>query len=522
MRRCETTVAAVTKIQHPRCNPSSEVSWPPAKRARKVTAASSAMTSCPRLVTRMDSKANRPADYDQRTQCASCHREHQGRRESLVDLTNAQCQVCHEAPFESFASGHPEFSTGLENERPTIRFDHVKHLQTHLPASGLAAESCAGCHSLDVDGERMRTGSFEETCAACHEGEVLGSEQVDGRGLNVFGLPALDLMALEESGLELGAWPADAEFGESPLSPFLALLLSTDPEARSELAAYRKIDPLDMLEADRESKEVVLGIAWRIKDLCAEISREGHASLEARLELLAGEELSPRALAELCGGLSSEVASESLSEWFPELERELMQKSTCEPIPRVDPELNIDSDSARESWVGNGGWYSQNLDPSLRYRPRGHDDAFMREWIEFAHQLASDPSILEAKVLLKEIFAPGKAGVCAKCHVAPDPGSKFRWKDTPRQSTTRGLTHFKHSTHMPMLKDRSCATCHVLEAGETSIEFEPLTRQTCLECHGEEGASQACTTCHMYHASGASRVRLENSLSDRVRLLEER
>lgn len=453
-------------------------------------------------------------------QCATCHREHQGRSESLVSLSNKQCQSCHESTFDSFAEGHPEFASDYGCEQQSIQFDHAQHLREHLPERGISEqESCTGCHTLGDSDRRMSTRSFEASCAACHEEEILGSKQVDGRGLTVLGLPAIDLMTLEESALELGAWPADAEFCETQLSPFLALLLSVDPEARRELAEFNKLDPLDLQDASLESQQVALSIAWRIKQLCAELLREGHAGLEARLEKLAGRELEPGLLGELCGGLSSEVASTAIRSWFPELEQELMQRSTGERVLPGESnltDLDYDSEAARENWVQRGGWYRQDLDPSLRYRPRGHDDSFIQAWIEFTHGLASNSSAPAATELLEELAMPDTAGVCAKCHDLSASSASFTWRTGADERAKSSVTHFAHGTHLPMLADRDCSVCHELSGGDSETNFQPIARAVCLDCHGDQGASAACTTCHDYHVSSSAAKLTAPSLAQRI------
>ena len=90
-------------------------------------------------------------------------------------------------------------------------------------------------------------------------------------------------------------------------------------------------------------------------------------------------------------------------------------------------ELNtIDRVHGQEGSIQAGGWFVLRRSPSLRYRPRGHEDPFFRAWLAFA---AASPASVDAALspgddgsrpaaerifaLLSKKTAPGR---CAKCH----------------------------------------------------------------------------------------------------------
>lgn len=281
----------------------------------------------------------------------------------------------------------------------------------------------------------------------------------------------------------------------------MASLMVAEMEESSWRAPLRGLDLLDLQDATEDELRAVEDVAWRIKRFTADLMREGQAGLVRRLRALTKEDLASEMEADLCASLSSELVSEAVLSWFPNLNDELAARAAEEPIDGpafFEGEVDLALEGELEAWVDRGGWYRQNLDWSIRYRPEGHADPFLRAWIELAFSPHTQLDESEQDALQEHLFSSGTAGVCAKCHVAPEPGRPFLWESLGSEPETT-LTRFRHETHFPMLAGgvaQGCSECHQLEPQG----FQPHQRATCLDCHGETAASAKCTTCHQYHA----------------------
>ena len=136
-----------------------------------------------------------PAHADtQRTppDCATCHREHQG-RVRLAGLTGDRfCTDCHgnltttkgapavAANVGVFPASHPEFAAarGDARDAATIRFNHAVHARPDLRGpQGPERLECAGCHKPEIARAggargsrigRIRPVTYEQECARCH------------------------------------------------------------------------------------------------------------------------------------------------------------------------------------------------------------------------------------------------------------------------------------------------------------------------------------------------------------------
>ena len=93
-----------------------------------------------------------------------------------------------------------------------------------------------------------------------------------------------------------------------------------------------------------------------------------------------------------------------------------------------------------ESWAEFGGWYRKEF--AVLYKPRGHEDPFMRAWLDFTGGMfAADRSKLAAPAF-EALTAKDAQGKCTKCHSvdAAKNGSRLvNWGPAP---TARPLEHF--------------------------------------------------------------------------------
>ncbi|QDU69188.1 cytochrome c3 family protein [Engelhardtia mirabilis] len=430
-----------------------------------------------------------PFDAGGSLACASCHREHQGRSRSLTELGNSQCQTCHTDEFRGFGQGHPEFGELPDPSHRAILFDHRSHFVEHF--AGAAAEaapaSCTDCHEPDARGGHIGVISYSVACAACHDDELRGAAQVEGSGLSLFSLPALDLVTLEDEGLDVGRWAADSAEVETAMTSFLTALAP-------ELSPPADVDLLDLYGATESQLEAVGQWAAGIRSYYRDLSEQGQRSLVRAASRLVDRELTDDEASALAGGLPAEVLRGALDAWLPSESSVAVSAAT------------VDGDVGREGWVEGGGWYRQDLDFTLRYRPVGHADPFIRAWSDLVGEAQGEgrsDGLGELATLLRDPKAPGQ---CARCHARvqePSGGWALRWT---RLEATPGLTHFSHATHFPLLDETGCHVCHQ-PAGigsqgpgvASASSFAPLTREACASCHSSGGASDRCLTCHDYH-----------------------
>ncbi len=274
--------------------------------------------------------------------CATCHQEHHGSDYVMTELSNKQCQVCHQNQFHGFSDGHPSFAeTGYPYSRRTrIFFDHESHYGKHFAADvdkfipGFDTKrpyddnmSCAHCHEPDQNGEFMKLRGFEVSCGACHEDAVKG-----GDALTILALPEV------QPNVAKGHWPASG-YG---LLPSVRLLLSKDLQ---ELLSTVDVDPdygvLSLI--DEGSGDTAKLVATELQNLFLESWSEGAGVLAERIE--ESGYLPPEDAEALFGGLSVDTVRNFL---FPGIRWELGDF--------VFPELDLDELNRRL-----GGAHSRSI-----------------------------------------------------------------------------------------------------------------------------------------------------------------
>jgi hypothetical protein len=497
--------------------------------------------------------------HDGMLACASCHKEHRGREHDIRALSNDQCQVCHVKPFASLANGHPDFTNFPYERRTRIQFNHVAHKQDAFPAK--RSFRCEDCHQIDVDGQVMLVVGYEKACGGCHAPQVDSSSGMFKRsglypgnssdGVPFLALPGFDAEALEDAGIAVGQWPDGMLDQEDPLNPFMRLLLSTDEATAEALATL----PDDEAFVDADDLEAVGSVLWGVKGLFYDIVSGGQAALVERLEGGLGRTLSSTELSLLTANLDVEAVAAAQRDWFPKLMTEVPahrsgRSSATEVIVTETPEVE-----------NSVGWYRASTF-DLRYRPSGHQDAFLRNWLEVATERNEDApeGVLEA--LFANVAEASAEGGCVKCHSVDAVDGQFsvNWRQKRRDLDSRGSNRFLHSPHMTALSgagsvvaaappaaeevpaeaqvdaeadageaadveahpvvepemgmQNSCEQCHVLVADGSSAtdesfeghdphsfasSFEPIEKSTCAGCHTSGEASDSCLNCHNYH-----------------------
>ena len=467
---------------------------------------------------------SRSAGAEQSPACASCHREHKGRDADLSLVGDLQCQSCHRVQFNGFSDGHPEISEFSFHRRPRIIFDHQSHRIDHYPDEkkypGERKEFlCSDCHHVEANGNAMLNPDFESGCKNCHINQILG-EGNDRVGLAVFSVPGLDIETLIERDVRIGEWP---EFADRKITPFMAALLSTDPEFEKISDRLEKIpDLLDLTSAGSEDLEAVKTLAWSVKTLLYDLNRKGHSALEGGLKKMFPKQLPADSKGGIVSGLSLGTVDRARKLWFPNLKSEIDQyKSAAPPAAKLvevktdsedtladfgeigessegsevsddfdinaikvagdsfdlsdievdesDIEAGSSEDSKKvtltpEKWAKFGGWYVFNFE--LLYRPIGHADNFERLWLSNA----ASSSKME---LFKDLADPKAPGRCVKCHSVDQAetgnGFAINWHGKRPDPEQHEFTIFSHKPHFSLIKNKrhsneaenkGCVTCH--------------------------------------------------------------
>ena len=457
--------------------------------------------------------------------CANCHKEHRGKTFNLTAMNEQQCQTCHTRAFPGLADGHPPFSNYPYKRRTRIAFDHSSHIGKHFLGEFKkeAPTACTACHQPNDAGQSMRTGNFETTCAGCHAKQIEGMGRAGVKGITVLRLPGVDLAALHEHGISVGEWPADDNVEEG-FTPFMELLLGSDPALTEDLALLARFDDFtDLSDATDEEVAAVGRMIWAVKKLLYGLIVNGQREMLDRLQ--ATMTLSTRELAKFVGQLPVEVVRAAQQEWLPRLLTEVLAYQagkTVSPGESRESEEGLHMDQEREKQVMTGGWYRQDADFVLLYRPTGHPDPFLCAWLEFTVRASGPKPARATAAIFTRLSNPKAPGMCMKCHsVDAQAGQRKRiqWTAARPSPHERKVTRFAHAVHFSLLDDKGCLSCHALnqEAGvmEAYKQTDPLTftsnframrKTACTTCHTSERAGDTCLTCHNYHQGTVSPV----------------
>jgi len=263
--------------------------------------------------------------------CATCHKEHQGKKNDLKAMPDVQCQVCHTKQFNSFQDGHPEFTSFPFDRRTRIIFDHAAHFAKYIPktkadgkVSGKLPETCADCHETDGNKGLMVVKSYDTTCAACHAGQIAGTERASGpKGITLLTLPGLDLAVFREKNADIGEWPEDSE---AEISPMMKLLIGWDDERREMLGAVEKLDLLDLTDASDDDIAVVEKLVWEVKSLIYQFTNVKPRDAMKMLSPEMGGSIDAGLLARLTANMPRDVMLGVQRDWLPNLPAEVLRR----------------------------------------------------------------------------------------------------------------------------------------------------------------------------------------------------
>lgn len=342
--------------------------------------------------------ANSLFTTDQAVSCGTCHDEHGGRDQNLIQNTSEQCGFCHVQQFTSIDNGHPNFNEYPYSRRTRIKFDHLSHLQRHFlepEYERKAPQQCGSCHQVDVEGSYMTARGFEQSCASCHEQQIVGITRATSTGVPILSVPGLDIETLNERGVNIGEWPedSDAEFNAF----FRYLLNRFDPNVQKHFAKLDDIDLFDLQLASDEQLEAVYHLIWLLKSFYFDLQKTGNGAL---VKLLSGEQDElPEGfseLAKLSGYLSPASIDRFLSLSLPNLSREYLdwsENGLYEFSLKIKPESIIDTASSNsdlgqqsstasedeEDWLENMLQEDESQEPVVEDDNPGEQD---EDWLE--------------------------------------------------------------------------------------------------------------------------------------------
>ena len=264
--------------------------------------------------------------------CSACHREHHGKDHELAALTDLQCQSCHQSQFESFADGHPEFDDWSTRVSLGIEFNHASHLQKHFPDKQTTFD-CQQCHVSDARGDVQLLAGFESTCASCHEKSIEGNLS---SGIQLVAIPIIDVDQLNDIGVSVGSWPAQAtgDF-DGKLPPMMKVLLAGDPRGNQALQTLG--DDFDFYDLEIDQPDQVAAateLVWAIKRLINDMATSGEMGIRSRLAASlqettrhgsAGKPVDEvdEAIVRLASKISIDAIQDLQANWFPNLIEDL-------------------------------------------------------------------------------------------------------------------------------------------------------------------------------------------------------
>ncbi len=477
--------------------------------------------------------------------CAACHKEHRGNAAKLVDTSNSQCQTCHTATFAGLSSGHPEFFGYPFDRRSRLYFDHVSHYGGHFEASdGEDSKdlSCIECHVADSAGRHMQIRGFETACGRCHGDQI---EDDLASGLPFVSLPGVDVPSLNtqaDKGIDIGHWPTlyplHVEAGE--LTPLFALLMHSNADSAEAVRRMDQIQLDDLQDATIEQLEDVEQFVWAYKETLYDMLRGGQPWIRQRLETALASQASEDEIAEWASLFPLGMMARMKDRWLPTLYAEVEARRSKEstPLAQAGPAADPVKTVARDAHVAKittSGWYLQDSDLTLRYRPTGHGDTVLKSLLNVSARLAGaedqtadsrrDAITQSMKEIFSSISTPTSIGRCVKCHTIDERmegGAEVNWRAF-RSTQTHEFTKFDHSAHMTPLENQTCVQCHVFKVDDgpvyspfrpeffhsnqtpnlvhqvRSSEFAPIQKASCTECHNPTAATDDCLSCHNYH-----------------------
>ena len=389
------------------------------------------------------SETDRSAPKHKEARCGSCHREHQGRENTLQRVADAQCVSCHTTG--SFASGHPEFEFAAKKltNSANLRFPHVLHVREVMERDSLkdAEGACLSCHTPKPDGRTFEPISYARGCDGCH---LRPSEATPFLPLHTTGKPgAMTLSDIRREGGPGTQWvdhwnpnELTVQGGQIRKRP----VYHADPWVLENLRRLRRelYPGAELADLLRTSPEMSVG-ETRV------VHREAIRTLQAQIESVRGDP-SPDVQRELA----------TLTGLVQQLERKVDS-----PFAPLDETKFAVSEASRDTSRNEGAY-------------RAVVDSLTKS--------------------------------CRECHVV-DKATIRRVKTDQRALVRAEFNHRAHVTHARCLDCHNVIQTRAFldtednppaERDNATI-FNLPAIATCRTCHTSTAAPTRCTSCHVFH-----------------------
>ena len=300
--------------------------------------------------------------------CYSCHNEHDGIQSSIIDISERQCQLCHQKQFQRFDLDHPAFTNYPSQRRTRIIFDHVSHIEKHFKEDEYESKilGCNRCHVPDAQNETMLVNGFESSCQSCHEEQITGQNRATDKGIPILTVPDIDVDTLRSKGMLVGEWP---DFTDAELSPLMALYLNADPAFDAVNAIVSRLDLTDLRNASEEELSHVVEFVWMVKQFYFNLQLTGTQYLSGLMGKITIDEKNtdrPIDLVGLMAAMPPGIIESANARWFPTLLTEV-------PMYLAGDMLSIISLEQK------GGVVSVDIDTSAGAQEHDHHDDILSE-----------------------------------------------------------------------------------------------------------------------------------------------
>lgn len=161
------------------------------------------------------------------------------------------------------------------------------------------------------------------------------------------------------------------------------------------------------------------------------------------------------------------------------------------------------------------GWVRDDRSLRVFYRPSGHHDEFLKNWIDAVLATPNADSSVATNRLVESLTGPNSIGNCRYCHSLKrneDQSLVMNWNANRRDGSIGQFTSFSHRPHLVQPDLQDCSHCHKMDASVSNREsfasldrldcksnFHPIQKSTCSACHQKGLTDSSCTTCHNYH-----------------------
>jgi len=330
---------------------------------------------------------------------------------------------------------------------------------------------------MQADGTLARAASYEASCASCHDKSL---QLQAGEGLSLIALPTLDLDSLGDEALSLAdggqVWPELATgVDRLDLPVFTRMLLQSDEVVKASLDVIDQAGERIFSEPpSREQMDASTALARGMHDLTLQFAENPQEAIKQRMP--------PELAGKLVEQLSPQLVATAYQLWFQ---------------PAGDQDANV---SAFEpaAMLPAGGWYRDDRKLAIHYRGSGHADLTLRAVCE----LAKSPELSDAE--RAELQAIPAVAACLVCHPGVEAGVDSSWLARRSDHGQRTFTKFSHQPHLNIQALADCQQCHQVQPltdddSHHKVDFKPLHRATCVQCHRPSVAGDACVQCHRYH-----------------------